>query len=73
MTLEEAWDLALYVNNKILPKKLKLGEFSIVVDEILSNPYYEIYDRNELEVAMEKLEPGFIADNERIDPSPSGI
>lgn len=73
VTLEESWDLAIYVKNKIWPKKLKLGEITKVVDEILSNSYYVIYNRNALEVALEKWEIAFMARNERIEPSGSGI
>lgn len=74
ITLEEAYELALFVNESISANVfLKIWEYSEIVDFILKSPNYEVYNRNALEVYLEKQEERFIADNERVVPSPSGI
>nr|MDD3720413.1 hypothetical protein [Candidatus Gracilibacteria bacterium] len=70
----DALGLALYVNNEISNfPNLGKGDYTEAVDKILGNPNYIDYDRNIMEVYLEKKEAGFISDNERIEPSGSGI
>lgn len=74
VTLKEAYELALFVNESISANVfLGIWEYSEIVDFILKTPNYEVYDRNALEVYLEQHEARFIMDNERIEPSPSGI
>lgn len=73
VTLDEVWDLALYVEKKISSIDISRGTYSQQVNTILSSLGYIIYDRNPLEVYLEQNETRFIADNERIEPSGSGI
>lgn len=72
--LYEAWDLAIMVNNWISQNPfLKVWEFSQMAQLIISAPEYVLYNRNALEVYLEKQEERFVADNERVEPSGSGI
>lgn len=70
----DALGLALYVNNEIsnFPNLWK-WDYTEAVDKILGNPNYIDYDRNIMEVYLEKKEAWFISDNERIEPSWSWI
>lgn len=71
---EEAWDLAIQVNNEVDIYAWNMpGQISEMVDIILENPNFILYDRNSADVYLEKAEASFIAMNERVDPTPSGI
>lgn len=70
----EAWDLAIYVNKELsrFPNLWK-WDYTEAVNKILDNPDYTDYNRNIMEVYLEKKEVWFILDNERIEPSGSWI
>lgn len=71
---DEAKELADFVNSELSKNPFILPwNFSDVADEILSNPDYVDYDRDLIEEIIESMRPWFIARNERIDPSESGI
>lgn len=74
VSLYEAWDLAIMVNNWISQNLFtKVWEFSQMAELILSEPEYELYNRDNAEFYLEGNRESFIARNEKIEPSGSGI
>lgn len=74
INFDEAWDLAIHVNNEVeIYAWNRPWQISEMVDLILENPNFILYDRNLMDVYLEKWEDLFITMNEKVDPSPSGI
>lgn len=72
--LDEAISLAITINKCVSENPfIKPLQFTEMVNQILETPEYEIYNRNALEVYLEKSETRFTFDNERVEPSASWI
>lgn len=72
--LYEAWELAIIVNDWISQNPFsKVWEFSQMAELILSEPEYELYNRDDAEFYLERNRESFIGRNQRIEPSGSGI